>query len=332
MTLAGIVVVLAGIAAARDVVIPVFIALYFSLVCTPVYVWLQRKRVPNGLALVIIAASVLLVGGGLVFVTVLSIGRASSNVARSLTVLLQQATAPGGLLAQLGVQTVDASELLRSIDPSSLTGVAGRVLGTATDVLSTLIVILVVMAFLLIDGPRVWARARAALGEEHAIYHRLSAYGPTVVRYFSARTLVNLVTGGSVGALLLVLGVDFALLWAILAFFLSYIPFVGLALSIAPPAILALAEAGPGRAAAVIIGVIVINFAIENVVDPAVTGQQMQLSPTAVFISFLFWTFLLGPLATLVAMPLTLLLMVVLDSFEETRWLARMIGQPAAAN
>ena len=128
---------------------------------------------------------------------------------------------------------------------------------------------------------------------------------------------------------MLILGVDSALLWAVVAFFLSYIPFVGLALSIAPPALLALAESGLGRAAAVVIGVIVINLAIENVVDPAVTGKQMQLSPTAVFISFLFWTFLLGPLATLVAMPLTLLLMVLLDSFEETRWLARMIGQPA---
>lgn len=331
MILAGIVVILGGIAAARDVVIPVFIALYFSLVCTPVYVWLQRKRVPNALALLIIAAGVVLVGGGLVVVAATSLGRASANVARSVMTVLQQASAPDGALTVLGIGPVDVNELVRSINPSSLTGIAGRVLGTATDVLSTLLVILVVMAFLLLDGPRVWARAQAALGEDHALYRRLSEYGPTVVRYFSARTLVNLVTGAAVGILLLILGVDFALLWAVLAFFLSYIPFVGLALSIAPPALLALAESGLGRAAAVIIGVVLINLAIENVVDPAVTGKQMQLSPTAVFISFLFWTFLLGPLATLVAMPLTLLLMVVLDSFEETRWLARMIGQPAGA-
>jgi len=146
------------------------------------------------------------------------------------------------------------------------------------------------------------------------------------VRQFGLRAIVNLVTGAGVTILLLVLGVDFPLLWGILTFFLSFIPYIGLVLAVAPAVVLALAEFGVTRAVLVIVGVIVINILAENVLSPMMMGRGLNISPTIVFLSFIIWAWLLGGPGAFLALPITLFVAVMFDTFPETRWLASLIG------
>jgi AI-2 transport protein TqsA len=161
---------------------------------------------------------------------------------------------------------------------------------------------------------------------------RLTEVGQNVVRQFGLRAIVNLVTGAGVTILLLVLGVDFPLLWGILTFFLSFVPYVGLVLAVAPAVVLALAEFGLSRAVLVIVGVVVINVLAENVLSPMLMGRGLNLSPTVVFLSFILWAWLLGGPGAFLAVPITLFVIVLLDAFPETRWLASLMGARAPAS
>ena len=125
--------------------------------------------------------------------------------------------------------------------------------------------------------------------------------------------------------MLFVLGVDFPLLWGILTFFLSFVPYIGLPIAAAPGVLLALAEFGVSRALLAILGVVVINQLAEYGLDPFFLSRGLQLSPAIVFLSFTLWAWLLGAPGAFLAMPITLLLAAMFDTFPETRWLASLM-------
>jgi AI-2 transport protein TqsA len=126
--------------------------------------------------------------------------------------------------------------------------------------------------------------------------------------------------------LLLALGVDFPVMWGILAFFLSFIPWIGLPLAVAPAVVLALAEHGVTNAILVIVGVIVINILAENLVSPMLMGRGLSLSPTFLFLGFIFWAFVLGGPGAFLAAPLTIFVVLMLGTFPETKWIASLMG------
>jgi AI-2 transport protein TqsA len=156
--------------------------------------------------------------------------------------------------------------------------------------------------------------------------------GRYVVRQFGLRAIVNLFTALGVTVLLLVLGVDFPLLWGILTFFLSFVPYIGLFIALTPAVFLALAEFGPSRALLFIVGVIVVNIVAENVLSPMLMGRGLNLSPTVVFLSFILWVWVLGGPGAFLAVPITLFLVVMLDTFPETRWLASLMGSSSPSS
>jgi AI-2 transport protein TqsA len=133
------------------------------------------------------------------------------------------------------------------------------------------------------------------------------------------------VTAVSMLVLLLILGVDDALLWAVGTFFLSFVPYLGLILAMIPPAILALAESGPLAAAIVIVGATVLNVVAENILEPTMTGRALSLSTWVVFVMFFFWVWLIGPIGALLSMPITVLIVLVLQHNEPTQWVAALL-------
>jgi AI-2 transport protein TqsA len=145
------------------------------------------------------------------------------------------------------------------------------------------------------------------------------------VLQFGLRAIVNLVTGAGITVMLFLFGVDFPLLWGILTFFLSFIPYIGLVLATAPAVVLTLAEFGVERALLVIAGIVVVNVVAENLLQPLLMGRGLSISPTIVFLSFIFWAWLLGGPGAFLALPLTLFVAVMFDTFPETRWLAGLM-------
>jgi AI-2 transport protein TqsA len=260
----------------------------------------------------------------LFFILGASISRFSERVGFYTTRSLNgQLDSLAALLEGWGLSNVDLQDVVK---PSALAGALGTVLSGIAGFLSDLFLILIIMLFLLGEGPSMMNRLRASVAEDNQQVARLTTVGQDVVRQFGLRAIVNLVTGAGVSVMLFVLGMDFPLLWGILTFFLSFIPYVGLVLAVAPAVVLALAEHGLDRALVVIAGVVVINILAENVLSPMMMGRGLNLSPTVVFLSFIFWAWLLGGPGAFLAVPITLFVAVMFDTFPETRWLASLMG------
>src|ERR687894_556069 len=323
LVLAATVVVLVGIRLGAPILNPIFFAIVLTLLVGPIYSWLLRRGLAAPLALVLMLVILLILFVGLSFILGASIVRFGERVGFYPAQLNVQLNSLDALIERLGLSSVDLQDVVK---PSALAGALGVVLSGITGFLSDLFLILMIMLFLLGEGPAMMNRLRASVAEDNPQVQRLTTVGRSVVRQFGLRAIVNLVTGAGVTVMLFLLGVDFPLLWGILTFFLSFVPYIGLVLAVTPAVGLALAGVGVGRAGVFIAGGGVINVLAENVLSPLMMGRGLNLSPTVVFLSFIVWAWLLGGPGAFLALPITLFVAVMLDTFPETRWLASIIG------
>src|SRR5215212_1842403 len=323
LMLAATVVVLVGIHLGAPILNPIFFAVVLTLLFSPVYSWLKRRGLPAPVALLVMLVMLTVLFLGLIFILGASIGRFGERVGFYTAELNGQLDDLDALIERLGLANVDLQEVVK---PSALADAIGVVLSGIAGFLSDLFLILMIMLFLLGEGAAMMNRLRASAGSDNPQVARLTTVGQSVVRQFGLRAIVNLVTGAGVTVMLFLLGVDFPLLWGILTFFLSFVPYIGLVLAVTPAVVLALAEFGVSRSLLVIAGVVVINVLAENVLSPMMMGRGLNISPTIVFLSFIIWAWLLGGPGAFLALPITLFVAVMFDTFPETRWLASIIG------
>jgi predicted PurR-regulated permease PerM len=170
-----------------------------------------------------------------------------------------------------------------------------------------------------VESPAFLNRMSKAYGPDHFLPNNLITLAKMMISYFGLRALVNLVTATLSGLMFWLVGIPHAGLWAVLTFFLSFIPYIGAFFAGIPPVLLAFAQGGIWLAIAVVLMMVVINAISENIVAPMVMGRGLSISPTVVFLSFLFWMFILGGSGAFIAMPLTLGVILFMRSFEETR-------------
>ena len=327
LVLAATVVVLVGLRLGAPILNPILFAVILTLLFSPVYSWLLRRGLPAPLALLGMLVLLTVLFLGLIFIVGGSISRFTERVGFYTTQLNGQVDSLDALIERLGLSNVDVGDVVK---PGALTEAIGAILSGIAGFLSDFFLILVIMLFLLGEGPAMMDRLRAGTSGDNPQVERLTTVGRSVVRQFGLRAIVNLVTGAGVTVLLFLLGVDFPLLWGILTFFLSFVPYIGLVLAVAPAVVLALAEFGVSRAVLVIVGVIVINILAENVLSPMMMGRGLNISPTIVFLSFIFWAWLLGGAGAFLALPVALFLAVMFGTFPETHWLPSLIGTGSA--
>src|SRR5215212_7340960 len=193
------------------------------------------------LALIIMLVGLTILFLGLFLIMGISIARFSGDIASYTGKLNVKVGNLQELAKSLGLSNVDIRD---AVKPSALTGAISTVLSGVAAFLSNLFLILLYVLFFLAERPAMMNRLRNSAGSDHPQFVRLTVFGRNVVRQLGLRAIVNLVTGAGVTVLLLVLRVDFPLMWGILAFFLSFIPWIGLPLAVAPAVVLALAEHG----------------------------------------------------------------------------------------
>lgn len=310
---------------AAPVLTPVLFAFFLASLALPAFRWLQKRGVKRGLALVIMLF-VLVAGGIAVTLLVLSaVTHLQAGLAAYSEQLASRLTQLNLGLEQQGIDLAGALIQLGDAAASVLGGLLRMIAGAASAVLVSFVVVI----FFLLESPRFAAILNSKAAQRQPFLGQLPEVARTAMRYFGIRTRLNFITGAGVTVVCLLLGIDYPLLWGVLAFVLSYIPYIGLFTAMVPPTLLALAERGWLAALIVIVAITAINLTIENVLEPGYTGKRLQLSPTVVFLSFFFWAWLLGPVGALLSMPITVMLLLVLKREENTRWLAQIIGREA---
>ena len=188
--------------------------------------------------------------------------------------------------------------------------------------------ILFVVIFMLVEAAGLPAKLTAAFAPTEEAFARLRSVVESVRKYMLIKIITSFVTAVLVYVMLLAFGIDFASLWAILAFFLNFIPFLGNILMMIPPILTALVQKDVSTALMVGGGFIVINTAVPNVLEPRLIGKGFGISAVAVFVSLMFWGWVLGPVGYFLSTPLTIAVITAMQASAATRPLAIMLGPP----
>jgi len=322
---AAFVVVVAGMSAAKAIIVPFLLAAFISVISSPPLFWLKEKKVPTWIALLIVIFVILFF---LLLIGVLvasSINDFSTKLPLYETKLQEQTDAALGLLERAHVD-VDRLELDKIFNSAAVMQFVGKLLNQLVGMLTNGVLILLTVVFMVLEASTIPTKLNAIFRKPEASLKRIKYFIGTVNRYMAIQTVISLATGACVAIFLTIMGVDYPLLWGLLAFLLNYIPNIGSIMAALPPVLLTIIQFGLGRAVGVAIGYLVINMSIGNIISPRLMGRGLGLSTLVVFLSLIFWGWILGPIGMLLSVPLTMTVKIALESSEDTRWLAILLG------
>lgn len=325
------IVVVAGMRTAETLLVPFLLSLFIAVLCSPPLVWLKDRGVPNGLAIFIIVVVVVL--GSVLVGTV--VGATIADFKKDLPIYQTRLTdLTAGLfikLQTLGIH-VDITQMRDSFNPSAVLGFAGSALANLGNMMTNAFLILLTVVFILAEEVGFSDKIKLASPNYHKTLDALNRFKLSVNRYMAIKTILSFITGLLLMIWLWILNVDYFVLWGLLAFLLNFIPTLGSILAAVPAVLLALVQLGVGDAVLTAVGFVVVNVLIGNVIEPRMMGKGLDLSALVVFLSLVFWGWVLGSVGMLLSIPLTMTVKIALESFEETRWVGVMLGSGTAAS
>lgn len=336
LILAALVIILAGIKAASALFVPFLLAAFISLIAATPLTWMIRRGVPNTWAALLSVIFVLLT----LFFLVAIIGASLGDFTRLLPDYEDKLQAFAKnvlvLLKDYGMAMPD-STLTEIFNPAAVMRYVTNTFSTLSAVLSNGFLILLLIIFILLEASHVPDKIKLLFKTSDQALEQFAKFQENLNKYLAIKTTMSLATGLSVWLMLSLLSVDFPLLWALLAFMLNYIPNIGSLIAAIPPTLLVLVDSGLVASGIVILGYFVINNIYGNFIEPRLMGRGLGLSTLVVFLSLIFWGWLLGPVGMLLSIPLTMMFKIGLEMKENTRWLAillsdhRQVAELAAA-
>lgn len=310
-----------GMQQIATILVPVFFSIFAFLIFAPLIHWLQKKGVPGTVSVGLAILFFITVAMGTGFLVVGSLLQLSSRIPNYETQLMETLENLSIYLPSVGFSV---ESILRDVGAFAFSLTAGILTGVL-DAGTTTGLIIITTTFLLLDAAGAPKRVQKEAEKQSLLLSQTIEFGRSLVNYIVIRTETNLIGGIGTAVLLLIGGIDFAILWGFLTFLLGYIPYLGFILAAFPPMLLALFEYGVIGALAVLVGISLINALVENILFPSLAGKGLKLSPSVVFLSLFYWAYVLGTPGALIAIPLTMVVKIILESFEETRWLAKLM-------
>ncbi|MCH2149596.1 MAG: AI-2E family transporter [Phycisphaerales bacterium] len=363
LTLASVVIVIAGFREAGAIILPILVAVFLAVICTPPVNWLQHKGVPDWLAVVTVFLGIFVVFVALSLVVTTSITSFQAKLPeyeKQLEKPLQDvstwlhglhggdapAEAPEGAAAQSAeagqslspagaavTQSGSATQANSAIsfvsaqlDSKRLTSILTQGFSAITMVLSNTFLVMLTVVFVLSEAAVMPKKLRAMAGDPDADLGWSSSVLGDLRAYLAVKTQCSLMVAIAVTIMLWLIGVDYFILWGLLAFFLNYIPNLGSIIAAIPPIILALITLGFGWAIVVTAGYVVFNFIVGSVLEPKMMGRRLGLSTLVVFLSMVFWGWVWGPVGMVLSVPLTMVVKILLEHTEDLKWVAILLG------
>ena len=231
---------------------------------------------------------------------------------------------------QFAIDNLNADENIRDIgdmiDPGFAMGLVANLFNALRGVLTNVFLIFFTVIFILLEASSFGTKVEAAFGKSAASLERPRLFLVNLGRYLGIKTVVSLVTGFLAWLLTWSIGLDFPLLWGMLAFLLNYVPTIGSIIAAVPAVLLALVQLGVPEAMATTVGFVAINISFGNFIEPRLMGYGVGISPLVVFVGLIVWGWIFGPVGMLLSVPLTMTLKLALESDESTRWIAILLG------
>lgn len=322
---ASLAVGLLAMRAANDILSPILLALVLAISVSPLLRWFMNRGAPSWLALVLTIVLTILIILAIVWIVGLSVQDFGESLPEYEQRIDEIEESLGSTLTNLGVD-VDNLAADRLVAPDQLLGLVAEFAGGLVSGLSNWGLILMTTAFFLVEATVIRRKVHSVAEDSDPDVQRSLRLNQDLRQYMVINAGVGLLAAVINVILLAIIGVDFALLWGVLSFFMSFIPSVGFLISVIPPALMALIQFGFTEMLIVIVAYIIINFLVDNVIKPRFIEEGVNISATVTFLSLILWGWVLGPIGAILAVPMAIMVQSILNSREETRWLAYMMG------
>jgi predicted PurR-regulated permease PerM len=316
----------ATVRGAAEIVAPTMLALVLTIGVLPVDAWARRHGWPGWtavLAALVTAYAVLLVmlvGTIICLVKLVDLLPQYAQEAGNLT-----ADAHDGL-ASLGLGTESTQDALDKIDVSKVAGVLADVLSGVLGAVGNMFLIVTLMFFFVVAVPGFRNRIAWLRRSKPRVAGSLAHFVKGAQSYLIVTALFGAIVGILDAGALWLIGVPLPLAWGFFSFITNFIPNIGFVIGIIPPALLALLDSGWQGMLLVIVVYSVLNVTIQTFIQPRYVGNSVGLSAEMTFMSLVVWTFLMGPLGALLAVPMTLLVRALfIDPDPRAAWVAPLI-------
>ena len=302
-----LVIILTGIRFAADIIVPFILALFLAVIINPLVQLLVRCRVPRVLAISLLIGLIVM----LAIVLLASLGTSLNELARTLpqyrNYLYEPMQTIAPWLQRMGF-TVSVVELNKYIDPNAVMTLVTSLLTQLSNAMSSIFLLLLTVVFMLLEVPQLPAKLQQLMSRPVEGMGAIQRAIDSVSHYLVLKTAISLITG-----MLVLLDVRFAFMWGLLAFALNYIPNIGSVLAAIPPILQVLVFGGLYEALVVLAGYLIVNLVFGNILEPRIMGRGLGLSTLVVFLSLIFWGWLLGPVGMLLSVPLTIIVKIALE-------------------
>jgi predicted PurR-regulated permease PerM len=327
---AAFIITIAGMRAASSILIPFFLSIFVAVMCAPPLYWLKRKGVPTPLAVLLVIAAILAIG----FIIVLAIGTSLNDFSTSLPLYQERLNDKTQLffewLERSGI-SLSSPEAKKALDPGAAMQMVGGILAGVKSILTKGFFILLTVIFILLEASGFPAKIKAIASDSEKTLFYFDKFMDNLQRYMVIKTAISFCTGVAITIWLSILGVDYPVLWGLLAFLLNYIPNIGSIIAAIPPVLLATVQFDLWKVGLVALGYLVVNIVVGSILEPRIMGRGLGISTLVVFLSLVFWGWVFGPIGMLLSVPLTMTAKIALDSNEETRWIAVLLGSDEEA-
>jgi len=325
LKVASVIIIIAGLMAAQSVVIPLMLALFISIISAKPILWLEAKKVPSSVAILIVLGGIILLTVGMGAL----LGKSMTNLTANLPEYednLKKIT--GSFTEKLGDYgyTFSSNDLMDKFDTGKVFKFFANALTEVGSIMSESFLIIFIVVFMLLELNSYALKAKVIRVYKGSKLGSLIKIADSIRQYLWIKTLMSILTGVLVTIWLAILGVDYAILWGLITFMLNYIPNIGSIIAAVPAVIFALVQLGFGGALWTMLAFITVNMVVGNMIEPKVTGKGLGLSTLVVFLSLIIWGFIFGTVGMFLSVPLTIMIKIILEDNSNTKWMAVMIG------
>lgn len=318
------VVIVAGMKASVEILVPFLLSVFIAILCAPALLWLEARKVPTTLAVILVVLLVVLAIGGISVIIASSINDFARQIPSYQASLQQEISTVTQWLNGYGI-TLSQQMVRDQINPGKVMTLVQGVVTSFGNVLTNFFLIFLTVLFILFEASGFSTKMRRSMGEKHGSLKTFERFNQSVKRYLIIKSLVSVGTGLFIAVWLAIQGLDYVILWALLAFLLNFIPNIGSIIAAIPAVLLSFLQLGVGSAGFTALGFLLVNVVMGNIVEPRYMGQGLGLSTLVVFLSLLFWGWVLGPVGMLLSIPLTMIVKLALETNQETHWIAVLL-------
>jgi AI-2 transport protein TqsA len=317
IVIASIFIIFAGIKVAASIVVPFLLALFLTIILSPTYSFFNKKGLPHTLSLILVISLFLIIMGlvgKLISSSLVEFNTHIDLYTQKLQVYFHFIVE---FALQLGFEIND-TDIMSLIQPKQIMTFSSSLLYSLSGLFSDGFVVLFTLIFMLLESDHFIEKLKL-FQKENTRFEHFVEISNKIKEYMVLKTLISLLTGFVIYIFLLIIGTDYAFLWAVIAFLFNFIPNIGSIIAAVPVVLLTLIQLGSFSALLALIMFVVVNIVVGSIIEPKVMGKGLGLSSLVVFLSLVFWGWLLGIVGMFLSIPLTIMLKIVLDNNRSTK-------------